>query len=288
MEQPIPADTPSPTATPQGTPRGKATLPQKGEPKGAGKGKKGKLAPKGKDAAKAQATLKGHKGKDQAKAQATLKGHKGGKETKAQATSIGGKGPGMTAPPASTERTMVVSQYENWEVLKCRKQQARWSQLSHFVTRILRHSGPEISVNGLSVHEIVDRANEELLKKKQKLAISAAGKPKFDTEDLVNALTYGTNKDRYAIVVNQKSERIERVRCIQGHSADVDPHSMGWTLVSVGQALRLFHVTYPHCVDSITRNGLIPARHNTDMPVGGRAEIYLKKALSSHQQAGKS
>ena len=51
---------------------------------------------------------------------------------------------------------------------------------------------------------------------------------------------------------------------------------MDWSLVNVGQALRLFHVTYPHCVDGITRNGLIPARQNTDMPVGGRAEIYLK------------
>ena len=117
VEQPIPADTPSPAATPQGTPRGKATLLQKGEPKGAGKGKKGKLAPKGKDAAKAQATLKGHKGKDQAKAQAPLKGQKGGKETKAQATSIGGEGPGMTAPPTSIERTPIASQHV-WEVLK--------------------------------------------------------------------------------------------------------------------------------------------------------------------------
>jgi len=137
VEQPIPADTPSPAATPQGTPRGKAQLPHKGEPKGAGKGKKGKLAPKGKDtakaqatlkgqdAAKAQATLKGQKGKDSAKAQAPLKGQKGGKSTKAQATSIGGKGPEMAAPPASTERTPIAVQYV-WDVLKCRKQQARW------------------------------------------------------------------------------------------------------------------------------------------------------------------
>jgi len=40
--------------------------------------------------------------------------------------------------------------------------------------------------------------------------------------------------------------------------------------------LRLLHVTYPHCVDGITQNGLIPARLNTAMPIGGRAEIYLK------------
>ena len=46
VEQPIPADTPSPAATPQGTPRGKAQLPQKGEPKGAGKGKNGKTCTK--------------------------------------------------------------------------------------------------------------------------------------------------------------------------------------------------------------------------------------------------
>ena len=59
VEQPSPADTPSPAATPQGTPRGKAQVAQKGEPKGARKSGKGKPAPKGKDPAKAQATLKG-------------------------------------------------------------------------------------------------------------------------------------------------------------------------------------------------------------------------------------
>ena len=184
----------------------------------------------------------------------------------------------MAAPPASTERTPIAVQYV-WDVLKCRKQQARWSQLSHFVTRILRHSGTNVSVNGLPVEELVRLANAELAKKKDKLAISAAGEPHFKAGDLVSALYYGTNKDRYAAVPNPTTGHIERVRCIQGHSADVDPYAMDWTLVNVGQALRLFHVTYPHCVDGITRNGLIPARQNTDMPVGGRAEIYQKASV---------
>ena len=94
--------------------------------------------------------------------------------------------------------------------------------------------------------------------------------------DLIRALFYGTNKNRYAAVFHPRTQHIERVRCIQGHSSDVNPHDLNWTLVNMAQNLRVFHVTYPHCVDGITQNGLIPARLNTAMPIGGRAEIYLK------------
>ena len=74
-----------------------------------------------------------------------------------------------------------------------------------------------MSVNGLTVGELVRRANTELAKHKGKLSISAAGELQFKTVDLISALYYGTNKDRYAAVSNPTTGHIERVRCIQGH-----------------------------------------------------------------------
>ena len=92
----------------------------------------------------------------------------------------------------------------------------------------------------------------------------------------MSALYYGSNKNRYSATFNPTTRQIERVRCIQGHSADVTPEDADWIPINIEEYPRLFHVTYPHCVAAMADNGLIPARLNTSMPIGGRAEIYLK------------